>query len=207
MRSKRYWAGVAIASLGLAFSVPAQADDPEMEAALAELEKALPGELMNNPFTTRWSTEGNRVKGKIVKSESAPGGAAFEVGIRERYPEVWEARVKVPLDKEIQKGDEIQVAIWARADKPMRSLGTGNIDLQVVRTEEPYDNVFSENRRPGEEWELLTAKGIAGANFGTDNTVFGINVGYGKQTLQFGTVYILRLSTADQRAAAEAGTE
>jgi hypothetical protein len=207
MRIKQLIAGLVASALGLALAVPAHANDDEMEAALAQLEAALPGELLTNPYTTKWSTEGNRVKGKIVQADGAPSGAAFEVSVRERYPEVWQARVTVPVEKDIAKGDDIEVAIWLRADSPMKSLDTGQLDLQIVRTKEPYDNVFSENIRPTGEWQLLTARGIASADFDADETVFGMNIGYGRQTLQFSTVYMLRHSTAAEREAAQPETE
>lgn len=209
MKINQMWAGILAATVSVLMgqAAIAQDADAQMDAALAQLQQALPGELLNNPFTTKWSTDGNRIRGKIVKSEGAPGGAAFEVKVRERFPEVWEARVKVPLEKDIAKGDEIEVAMWVRAEKPMYSLGTGNVDFQVVRNKEPYDNIFSVNLRPTTEWQLLTARGTAGANFEIDDTLFGVNIGYGKQTLQFGTVYMLRLSTAAQREAAAAQAE
>jgi hypothetical protein len=197
---KRHLTAIAAVFATLALVAPARAGDPEIDAALAQLQAALPGELLNNPFTTKWGVEGNRIKGKIVALPDSPGGSAFEVPVRERFPEVWQARVTVPVEKDIAKGDEIEVAIWARADKPIAALGTGNMDLQIVRSEAPYDNVFSQNMRPGSEWKLLTARGIAGADYPAAKTLFGINIGYGKQTLQFGTVYILRLSTAEERA-------
>ena len=207
MRLKNIFALLAASAVGFAFAATAQASDEEMEAALAQLEAALPGELLNNPYTTKWSTEGNRIKGKIVRADGVPSGAAFEVSVRERYPEVWQARVTVPVEKDIKAGDDIEVAIWLRADTPIKSLETGNLDLQIVRTREPYDNVFSENVRPTGEWQLLTARGIASADFDAKDTVFGMNIGYGKQTLQFSTVYMLRHSSAAEREAAQPATE
>lgn len=192
MVRRHFWAGAFAGLLGLSAIAPANAQDAAMDQAIAALEEALQGELLNNPYTTRWSTEGNGVRGKIVESEGAPGGMAFEVSTRRDFNDPWEGRITVPLDEDIQEGDYIEVSIYIRTEKARTSDGTGNIDLQIVRTREPYDNVMSENIRPGSDWQVYTVRGTAGRDFSTDQTVFGVNIGYARQTLQFGSVYIVR---------------
>ncbi|NNU15483.1 hypothetical protein HK107_04000 [Parvularcula sp. ZS-1/3] len=190
---RRFWAGMVAALFGLGAAAPAAAqDDAAMQEAISALESALKGELLNNPYTTRWSTEGNGVRGKVVRSDTAPGGAAFEVSVKRSFQNAWEGRVTVPLEKDIEKGDMIEVSIYLRAEKLPKSMQAGNVDLQVVRTREPYDNIMSENIRPGSDWQLYTVRGVAGRDFDADQTVFGVNMGSAKQTLQLGSVYVVR---------------
>lgn len=193
MKQTRFWMLITSMTLSLSFASAAPAQDDEaMQAAMAQIEAALGGELLNNPYTTRWNTRGNRVRGRIVESEGAPGGVAFEVNVRERFSEVWEAQVHIRVDKDIKAGETIQVVIYVRAEDPIRSLDTGNLDMQIARNAEPYDNVFSQNLRPTDEWQVVTASGVAARDFDADETRLNLNIGYGRQRLQFSTVYIIR---------------
>lgn len=147
-------------------------------------------------FTVRWDTEG-RVRRDIVEEPSAPAGAVFEASVRSRLDEPWRSRVTVPFTRDIKAGDTIELQVWLRADRTIRGLDTGNLDLQIVRTSEPYDNIFSENIRPTEEGQYYTVTGVAAADFDADDVVFGANLGYGRQTIQFGAITIRRLSSGE----------
>lgn len=103
----------------------------------------------------------------------------------------------VPLVRDIRAGDEVELRVWVRVESPLSSLGTGNVDLQIVRTSEPYDNIFSENIRPTAEGRYCSVRGIAQSDFDSDDVVFGANLGYGRQTIQFGPIYINRIGSAE----------
>ena len=171
-----------VAGSGLAFSTSS--------AGLAD-------EPLNDRFSVRWDTEGGGLRRSIVESETAPGGAALEVRMRRRIEEVWRSRVTVPLVRDIEAGDTVELRVWIRAEEPINGLGTGNLDLQIVRTSEPYDNIFSENIRPTEEGRYYTVRGVAQADFSADDVVFGANMGYGRQTIQFGPIFINRVDTPE----------
>lgn len=158
---------------------------------------AAAAEPLNDPYTARWDMEGSGLRRNIVESETAPGGAALEVSMRRRLEEVWRSRVTVPLVQDIKRGDEVELQVWIRAERPIRGLDTGNLDLQLVRTSEPYDSIFSENIRPTGEGQYYTVRGVAEADFDADDVVFGANLGYGRQTIQFGPIMINRVSSAE----------
>lgn len=175
---------VAAAIMGFTMAVPGVAE--------ARLDEAL-----NDRYSVRWDTEGRGVRRSIVESATAPGGAVLEVSVRQRNGEAWRSRVTVPLVRDIRAGDEIELRVWIRAESPLNSLGTGNLDLQIVRTSEPYDNIFSENIRPTAEGQYYTVRGVAQSNFDADDVVFGANLGYGRQTIQFGPIFIDRIDPAE----------
>jgi len=165
---------------------------------------ALPGaaaaradEQLNDSYSVRWDTEGRGLRRSIVESATAPGGAVLEVSTGRRNQEAWRSRVTVDLIGDIRRGDVIELRVWVRAESPLRSLGTGNLDLQIVRTSEPYDHIFSENIRPTEEGQYYTFRGVAEADFDADDVVFGANIGYGSQTIQFGPIFVNRVSSAE----------
>lgn len=154
-------------------------------------------QALNDTMSVRWDVEGGSIRRSIVASETAPGGAALEVRMRRRLEEVWRSRVTVPLVRDINAGDIVELRVWVRAETPIRGMDTGNIDLQLVRTSEPYDNIFSENIRPTEEGQYYTVRGTANADFAADDVVFGANMGYGRQTIHFGPIFINRVGTAE----------
>ncbi len=165
--------------------------------ALAGMSTTAALEPLNDQVSVRWDTEGSGLRRRIVESPTAPGGAALEVSMRRRLNEVWRSRVTVPIVNDIQAGDTVELRVWIRAESPINGLETGNIDLQIVRTSEPYDNIFSENVRPTEEGRYYTVRGVAEADFAADDVVFGANMGYGRQTIQFGPIFINRVETPD----------
>ncbi|WP_291843530.1 hypothetical protein [Maricaulis sp.] len=165
--------------------------------ALAGVSTTAVFEPLNDQFSVRWDMEGGGLRRRIVESPTAPGGAALEVSMRRRIDEVWRSRVTVPLVNDIHAGDTVELRVWIRAESPINGLETGNIDLQIVRTSEPYDNIFSENIRPTEEGRYYSVRGVAQADFDADDVVFGANMGYGRQTIQFGSIFINRVESAD----------
>ena len=154
-------------------------------------------EALNDLYSVRWDTEGRGLRRQIAESATAPGGAVFEVRVDRRNGEPWRSRVTVPLVRDIRAGDEVELRVWIRAESPINTLGTGNVDLQIVRTREPYDNVFSENIRPTEQGQYYTVRGVAQADFDADDVVFGANLGFGRQTIQFGPIFINRIDPAE----------
>lgn len=175
---------LALAMIGLGLALPGVA------AAKAD-------EALNDLYSVRWDTEGRGLRRDIVESATAPGGAVFEVRVDRRSGEAWRSRVTVPLVRDIRAGDEVELRVWVRAESPLSSLDTGSVDLQIVRTSEPYDNIFSENIRPTAEGRYYTVRGVAQSNFDADDVVFGANLGYGRQTIQFGPIYINRIDPAE----------
>lgn len=180
--------GLSVLAAGLA------ALSMEASAALVGANTAAADEPLNDRFTAQWDSEG-RMRRSIVESATAPGGAALEVSVRRRIDEPWRTRVTVPLIADINAGDTVELTVWVRAESVIRSMGTGSVDLQIVRTSEPYDNIFSENIRPTEEGQYYTVRGVAGADFAADDVVFGANLGHGRQTIQFGPIAITRIDT------------
>lgn len=184
--------GLGLGTLTVALAAMSMATGFAMSGA----SRAVADEPLNDRFTAQWDSEG-RMRRSIVESVTAPGGAALEVSVRRRLEEPWRTRVTVPLIADINEGDVVELTVWVRAESPIRSMGTGNLDLQIVRTSEPYDNIFSENIRPTDEGQYYTVRGTATANFDADDVVFGANLGYGRQVIQFGPISITRIDTPE----------
>ncbi|MCP2671307.1 hypothetical protein NHF40_10265 [Maricaulaceae bacterium EIL42A08] len=198
MKTLRFSMSTAIAACAVAVmgTTPgfAEASKAETSATVAAATQPL-----NSRTTVRWDLEGGGMSRDIVESDQAPGGAVLEVRVRRANDEAWRSRVTVPLIRDINAGDEVELRVWVRAERAIRGLDTGNLDLQIVRTSEPYDNIFSENIRPTEEGQYYTVRGIAEADFAADDVVFGANMAYGRQTIHFGPIFVDRVSSAADR--------
>ncbi len=166
-------------------------------AEFTQAANAMVTQSLIDRFTIRWDVEGSSIRREIVESPTAPGGAALEVRMRRAIDEVWRSRVTVPLTEDINAGDEVELRIWIRAEDPINGLETGNIDLQIVRTSEPYDNIFSENIRPTGDGQYYVVSGVAQADFDADDVVFGANMGYGRQTIHFGPIFVNRVAAEE----------
>ena len=189
MKTNRFGLGTLLATLAAAVL--------GSSVAVAETAHVSAAEPLNDRATARWDMEGSGIRRSIVEEETAPGGAAIEFRVRRAVDEVWRTRATVPLIRDIKEGDTVELTVWVRAERPMRQLGTGNVDLQLVRTVEPYDNIFSENIRPTEEGQFYTVRGVAASDFNADDVVFGANLGFGRQTIQFGPIAITRVESAE----------
>jgi len=167
------------------------ANDAAMQQALATLDATLPGKLLNNPYDIQWSTEGSDKKESIVKSEGAPGGMAYSVRVKKSKRKPWETATRIPMTQDIAKGDVIVVSYWARAAKPQKGRETGDITVALQRNIDPYDAVIQERVDLGTEWKLNHVTGTANRDYSADKTNLNFNLAHAKQTIEFGTFYIL----------------
>lgn len=182
----------------------AQDDDPEVAAALAQIEAALPGELIANPLTTVWRTVGKDQSNRIVRSDDIPGGSAYRVEVKKATPQPWEVSVKVAVEEPINAGDTIEVAAWVRAAEPAADTDTGKVGLAIGRTVQPWDSVLNTSIRPTSQWRMYSARGTAKSDFPVGQATFNANLGEAEQTIEFGPVYMVRLNSAAAAASAQA---
>jgi len=181
---------VACLSIGVATQASAQ---DEFAEALAALDAQLPGTLINNPYNIQWKTEGSDRSEKIVESEGAPGGMAYQVRIKKRKPNPWDTAIRIPMTVDIEKDEVIMVSFWARAAKPPKGKETGDIMVALQRNVDPYDSILEERIDLGTEWKLYSAAGTASRKYSADKTQLNFNLARAKQTIEFGQFYLMNL--------------
>ena len=167
--------------------------DPAMQAALAALDAQLPGELINNPYSVEWGTEGGNTRTAIVEAPGVPGGMAFQVRVKKKKRNPWDIASRFAMDKDIKEGDVILMKYWARTAKPPKGAETGQVMVSIQRNIEPYDDIFIQDIEPTTEWKEYTASGVAKRDFSADKTNLNYNLAKAKQTLEFGSFYIMNL--------------
>ncbi|MEP3890976.1 MAG: carbohydrate binding domain-containing protein [Hellea sp.] len=165
----------------------------EFEQALKALDAQLPGTLINNPYDIKWKTEGSDKRDKVVESEGAPGGMAYQVAVKKRKPKPWDTATRIPMTTSIAKDDVILLSFWARAAKPQKGKDKGDISVAIQRNIEPYDAIFEERVALEKEWKLYNLAGKANRDYAADKTNLNFNLARAKQTLEFGQFYIMNL--------------
>lgn len=180
----------ALMSLMATTAVHAQ---DEIAQALKALDAQLPGTLINNPYDIKWKTEGSDKRDKVVKSEGAPGGMAYQVTVKKRKQNPWDTATRIPMTTSIGKDDVIMLSFWARAAKPQKGKDKGDISVAIQRNIEPYDSIFEERVALEKEWKLYNLTGKANRDYAADKTNLNFNLARAKQTLEFGQFYIMNL--------------
>jgi hypothetical protein len=165
----------------------------EFEQALKALDAQLPGTLINNPYDIKWKTEGSDKRDKVVQSEGAPGGMAYQVTVKKRKKNPWDTATRIPMTTSIAKDDVILLSFWAKAVKPQKGKDTGDITVTIQRKIEPYDSVIEERVALEKEWKLYNVTGKANRDYAADKTDLNFNLARTKQTLEFGQFYIMNL--------------
>ena len=173
------------------FYLPAYSQD--MAEVLKALDDALPGDLIHNPLDMEWESRGNDLRTKIVDAEALPSGQAISAKLKKKQTRPWDSALFAEIEGEIKKGETVQVHFWARVKKPAAGKDTGNMILFVGRNEEPYDSIISDDVLPGSEWKLLTAKGVANADFKANSIKAEYQLGRASQTIEFGPIYVSNL--------------
>jgi hypothetical protein len=183
----------SILALGLAgLNLPlARAQD--MDAVRQAIEDALPGTLIHDPLDMDWDSRGRGMKLKIVEAPELSSGQAVSVKIKKRAEKRWDNTILLEMDKEIKRGDNIQVHFWARTVKPAAGKETAEITLFIGRSEEPYDYVISEKIFPETDWKMLTIDGVAETKFKAGRIKAEFQLGAAGQTIEFGPIYVSNL--------------
>lgn len=191
-----------LAASSLIIAPSAKAQDADMDAAtqaaLEQLDAALPGTLIHNPFDMDWKTQGNDLRSKVVDADAFPSGQAVSARMKKKQPKAWDSTLSTSINTAVSKGEEIQIIFYARTKKAAPGKDTADITLFLGRNEEPYDSIIAEGVLPSGEWELMTLQGTAAADFPAGTLRLQYQLGKAAQTVEFGPVYI---STLGQTAA------
>lgn len=185
----RLWLAAAGAALSLVGASALAQDASAEDAALAALEEALPGTLMNNPYEVDWVVYGDGYKGRVVAREAIPGGYAYEVKVRGKGKNPWDVSVQNEVRDGVAEGDVVLLAFWARAAKG----GPVVFDPRVAERVAPYDAAAQGRTTLSEDWQIHYVSGRAPRDWGPGELALNFNVATGKHTLEFGQYYVMNL--------------
>lgn len=186
------WALIMGASIS--FSSAAFSQDAEIQQALKALDDALPGTLMHNPYDLEWGARGPNQKTTVINTKGTPTGKALSAKISKKGNNPWDIVVGTEIKEGVKSGETVKAYFWARTKKAPKGIDTADVVLFVGRNDEPYDFIISEDIKPGAEWNLMSATGIAKSDFKADSIKAEFQLGRAAQTLEIGPIYITNLS-------------
>lgn len=183
----------AVVALGLSLTsiaMPAAANPDKEITPVSAYE--ISGTLLHSPTNIKWNPEGPDKTAKVVESDGVPGGQAIQIRVKRKKKDSWDIRMKAPFDKDIAKGDTIEMYFWLRAAKTPKGQDAGKVDVVIGRDVEPYDTIIVDEIRPTTTWKMYKVSGIAEANFPADKSDMGFNLAKAKQTIEFGPFYAVK---------------
>lgn len=159
--------------------------------ASAQNSQTSAGTYLHNTITLGWEFKGKSVM-KVVDAET-PSGQAISAKTKKRHKNAWDVSLWIDMEREVKKGDKVEMRFWARTAKAPKSKEQAEFVVFVGRNEEPYDNIFSENFSPTSEWKAYTLSGIADANYSAGKLKAEYQIGKQAQTVEFGAMYVSNL--------------
>lgn len=174
---------------GLALPVAAQQPTPELQA----LDDALPGTLINDPYTFNWDSYGDTLKTRPMKAPDIPGQGALAFTVQRKGAQPYDAGTNVPITGGIAKGDHVHFAIWARASKADTADGKGILTVRINRNSGDYPGFGDQSFTVGSDWELYERGAVADMDLQAGEAVLGIQLAGAKQVVEIGQVYIMNV--------------
>ena len=134
----------------------------------------------------------------VVDDPKVPGGKALRIQA-EKGTNAWDAAVNSQIKLPVKAGDPLVLAFWARLVSgengassitlPWASVGLGSA---------PWTPVFGGPVTVGQDWKVFEVRGTADKDYPAGTLSAGIQVATGKQTVDFGPLYVARASGGAQ---------
>jgi hypothetical protein len=147
---------------------------------------------LNSPDATALGSYGAPTS--IVDDPKVPGGKALRVQAQ-KGTNPWDAAVSSQVKQPVKAGDALVLAFWARlvsgengatsVTLPYASVGLGAA---------PWTPVFGGPVTIGPDWKLVEVRGTADKDYAPGTLNAGIQVATGKQTIDFGPLYVSKAS-------------
>ena len=190
------WLPGMLGAIGLAEDAPVAAQAPPAPSAstgaLAELQKQLPGTLINDPTRIDWPTQGAGLKVKAMQDAAIPGGgAARRYMVASKPANAWDAQTLVPLTAGIAKGQTVTVGFYARTLSAKTTDGKGVIGVRFQQDAPPYSGFADTTLPVGSEWQWYEVSGIADRAIAKDVAKVSIQLGGAAQELEIGQTIVI----------------
>jgi len=181
---------IAAALAAVATPVLAAADN---SAALAQLDASLPGDLINDPTSLDWNTQGEGLKVSNVSDPSIPGGgAAARFNVRKGGVNPWSVQVYVPLTAQVAKGEVVTAGFWARTITPPPGAKEGNVRLRIQDNVQPWPGFGDTQLSIGPEWKWYEASATATTDVSKLNGMLVFQIGADKQEIEIGQTIVVK---------------
>lgn len=174
----------------LAVPAAAQTDNA---AALAQLDASLPGDLINDPTSLDWSTQGENLKVTGIEGAEIPGGgAAAHFNVRTPGQNPWSVQVYVPLTAAIAKGEQVTFGFWARVAAPPSGSETGQLSVRIQENADPWPGFGDTQLAIGPDWKWYEVSATAANAVSQRAGVLVFQLGGLRQELEIGQTIVVK---------------
>jgi hypothetical protein len=184
---------VLAAGLLAGLAQPALAKENDAAAALAQLDASLPGDLVNDPTSLDWSTQGSGLKVTNLTGESIPGGgAATRYNVRTPGENPWSVQVYVPLTGDIANGDTVTFGFWARSAVPPEGRTKGALSVRIQANASPWPGFGDTQLEIEPAWKWYEVSATANLDVSRKNGVLVLQIGGVKQEIEIGQAIVVK---------------
>ncbi len=182
---------LCVAAIG--FSAVGLAQESSNAAALKVLDDALPGDLINDPISPKQTTWGDKLSYETVEAEQTPGKSALQFKLKRAGKNPWDAGVNFPLTGDINPGDRIKIAVWARTVKAKTPDKLASAIIRLQAKDPPYDGFGDIALSPTKVWKLHEFDAVADKALKKESSQLVIQLAKAVQTVEIGQLYVLNL--------------
>lgn len=137
----------------------------------------------------------------MIDDPKVTGGKALRVSVAAKGANPWDAAVLTPVNQAVKAGDELVLAFWARLVSG--DNGATSVILPwngLGMKDSPWTQVFGGPVTVGPEWKLHVVRGRADKDFAAGTLNASAQVATGKQTIDFGPLYVARVGSGSVAA-------
>jgi hypothetical protein len=128
----------------------------------------------------------------VVDDPNVPGGKALRIQA-EKGTNAWDAAVNSQVKLPVKAGDPLVLAFWARLLSSENGASSVTLPWASVSLgSAPWTPVFGGPVTVGQQWKVIEVRGTADKDYPAGTLSAGIQVATGKQTIDFGPLYVAR---------------
>jgi hypothetical protein len=152
-------------------------------------------QIINVPTPEAFTVYGLSTKPAVVKDKNVQGGRALRVPIAAASDQPWSVGLISAVNQPVKKGDKLEIAVWARAEKlPDGATSAKLATIQVGLAREPYTPVFKGEAEIGSEWKMVHVVGVADRDYAPGDISVSLHLASAKQVLDIGPILLLDLN-------------
>jgi hypothetical protein len=179
------WKYLVAASLAALPTGPAFAQTPDYAAS-----------ALNTPDASTLGSYGAPTS--VIDDPKVPGGKALRIQA-EKGTNTWDAAVNSLVKQPVKAGDPLVLAFWARLASGENGATSATLPWASVSLgSAPWTPVFGGPVTIGQDWRIIEVRGTADKDYPAGTLSAGIQVATGKQTIDFGPLYVAKASGAAQ---------
>lgn len=151
-------------------------------------------QVINSPPVQFWQVTGLRATPRPVRAQGVLGDQAIRVAVPRPGANPWDIAGRMSIAGEINQGDTILLAVWARTHTPPEGQRFGVLSgIRVEQSVAPYTAIAQDSAVVPSEWTMVYASGVAQQDYPGGSTNISVHLASAAQTIELGPAFVLNL--------------